>query len=159
MSPSIPARRAVRRPSGLKSILIAVAVATALILLPSEMAGQDPVSGHWLASVQGAGGAPEVVFVLRLEGGAISGRRILPGQAPLDVQGNCNGSSVRLEFRIPEGGGAVEIRIDAEAREDRMDGTWVAVLPSGQRVERPWVAQRTRAGDLNLNTAGSGPGR
>ena len=157
MSPSCPAPRAVSRPSAFRSILIAVAVAAALVLLPAEMAGQDPVSGHWLASVQGDRGAPEVVFVLRLEGGAISGRRILPGQDPLDVRGNCTGTSVRLEFRIPEGGGTVDIRIEAEAREDRMDGTWVAILPSGQRVERPWVAQRTRAGDLN--TAGSGPGR
>jgi hypothetical protein len=27
-----------------------------------------------------------------------------------------------------------------------MTGTWTAVLPGGQRVVRPWHAERTRAG-------------
>lgn len=114
---------------------------------PSSAAGQDPVSGHWLASVQAEGRSPEVVFVLQLDGARISGRRILPGQRPLDVRGEWRGSGLRMEFRVPEGGSHVEVTIEAEAEADRLTGTWVAVLPSGQRIERPWRAERTVSRD------------
>ena len=147
-----------RRRSGGKGLLPAALAAAVVALLPGALEAQDPISGHWLASVQGDRGSPEVVFVLQLNGGSISGRRILPGQQALHVRGDQQGSRIRLEFQVPEGSSSVEVRIEAEARADRMDGTWTAILPSGQRVERPWVAQRTRSGNL-LNRDAPGPAR
>ncbi|HSM06927.1 MAG TPA: hypothetical protein VK858_20035 [Longimicrobiales bacterium] len=158
MSSSSHATSSSRRRAGGPALLAAALTAAVVALRPGGLEGQDSVSGHWLASVQGDRGSPEVVFVLQLNGGSISGRRILPGQQALDVRGDQQGSRVRLEFRVPEGSSSVEVRIEAQARADRMDGTWTAILPSGQRVERPWVAQRTRSGNL-LNRDGPGPGR
>lgn len=112
----------------------------------SPAAGQDPVSGRWFATVEDAVGPARAVFVLEARGDQVRGRRILSGSEGLEVQGQREGQRVRLEFRVPEGRSSVQVVIEAEAFQDRMTGTWTAVLPSGQQVERPWRAERTRSG-------------
>ncbi len=114
--------------------------------VPSPAAGQDPVSGRWFATVEDAVGPAWAVFVLEARGDVVRGRRVLQGSEALDVSGRREGQRVRLEFEVPEGRSAVAVVIEAEAFQDRMTGTWTALLPGGQRVERPWRAERTRAG-------------
>lgn len=109
-------------------------------------AGQDPVSGRWFATVEDAVGPARAVFVLETRGDQVRGRRILRGSEGLEVQGERQGQRVRLEFHVPEGRSAVQVVIEAEAFQDRMNGTWTALLPSGQQVQRVWRAERTRSG-------------
>ena len=110
---------------------------------PVPTAGQDPVSGRWFATVEDVGGAAREVFVLEARGDRVQGHRVA---GALEVSGRRDGQRVRLEFKVPEGRSAVEVVIEAEAFQGRMSGTWTAVLPSGQRVVRPWHAERTREG-------------
>lgn len=112
----------------------------------SPAAGQDPVSGRWFASLEDAVGPARAVFVLEARGDQVRGRLILRGSEGLEVQGRREGQRVRLEFQVPEGRSTVHVVIEAEAFQDQMTGTWTAILPSGQQVERPWRAERTRSG-------------
>lgn len=112
----------------------------------SPVTGQDPVSGRWFATVEDAVGPSRAVFVLEARGNLVRGRRILRGSDGLEVVGRRDGQRVRLEFEVPEGRSAVAVVIEAEAFQDLMTGTWTAVLPSGQQVERRWRAERTRSG-------------
>jgi hypothetical protein len=132
-------------PGGMNRLLAGSVMLLLALCRPQAAHGQDAVSGRWLATVQDAASAPRVVFVLEEEGEVVTGRRILPGQEPLEVRGERRGQRVRLEFRVPEGRSAVDVVIEAEAFVGRMSGTWTAVLPTGQRIQRPWLAERTRS--------------
>jgi hypothetical protein len=114
--------------------------------MPLPLQGQDPISGRWFATVEDGAGSARTVFVLEARGEMVRGRRVLGGSESLEVSGRRDGLKVRLEFEVPEGRSAVAVVIEAEAFQGRMTGTWTAVLPSGQRVVRPWHAERTRAG-------------
>lgn len=137
-------------PAGLRRLRLFGLLAGLLAMsTPAPASAQDPVTGRWFATIEDAVGSSREVFVLEADGDLVRGHRVLRGSDGLEVRGRREGQRVRLEFQVPEGRSSVRVVIEAEAFQDRMTGTWTAVLPTGQQVERVWRAERTRAGSSN----------
>lgn len=144
-----PWRRPLSRASSRRRYVLAAWVLAALVVPGAATplhGAQDPLAGWWSASVQDAGRSPEVVFVLQVAGERISGRRLVPGQDPVAVSGERTADTVRIHFQIQEGDGQIPVAIVAVLGEDQLLGRWRVTLPTGQVVERRWLAVRTRPG-------------
>ncbi len=112
-----------------------IAATVAALLLAASSFAADAVTGKWKASIDGPGGAMEIVFTLKAEGGTLTGTSATSmGELPI-TNGKVDGDTV--SFDVDPGMGVI-------SHKGKVSGDTLTLTVEGGPIPAPMEMTATR---------------